>query len=462
MRLSKTAGAKLTTDLRLVPLGFAALILVGAALLSLPWAHRDGRCVGAIDTIFLSTSAACVTGLSTVNVAETYTGFGQFVILGLIQLGGLGIMTAGTLFVLLAGRRLSISDEHLIKGSIGGLKDATPGTVFAHALGAVFLMEVLGALGLFALLSGQNPEVSWWQRAFEAVFHSVSAFCNAGISIYPEGLARWRKEPYNLMVIEGLVILGGIGLLTLVNLRFYRGWKRNPLERGYLTLQTRLIVVMAALLVAGGAVVTLLFERDHTLAGLAWPQAAGEAVFHSVMTRTAGYSLVEVQEMDPNSLIVTMVLMLIGGAPGSMAGGLKTTTVALLCLGAWAALRRRPEVQLGRRRIPPQQAWLAIMFTLLTLGLLLLAIMALTLCETGEPAGSTRHHWLALVFEVVSAFGTTGLTAGITPLLTSAGKLVIVLTMFAGRVAPLLLALYLQRPVRPWNVRYPPEELSMG
>lgn len=449
-------------DLRLVPLGFLALISVGTFLLVLPWAQREGQSIGALDAFFLATSAACVTGLTTVNVAETFTPFGQVVLLGLIQLGGLGILTAGILLVLLSGNRLSLVDEQTIRATVGRLRQARPLDVFIYACVFVLVLELAGAVALFSLLSRAAPETGVGQTLWEAVFHSVSAFCNAGISIHPEGLARWSAHTDVLAVISLLVITGGIGLMTLINLRYFYFWRRDARKRGRLTFQSKLSLVTALLLLLAGTAATLLFEWKHTHAGAAFGDQLAWACFHSAMSRTAGFNAVEVGDMNPPTLLATMALMFIGGAPGSMAGGIKTVTFAVLVMTAWAALRRRGEVQFWGRRISPAVSNVAELLVVLAGACLVLGIGLLMVFEDGQAASESRHGWLALMFEAVSAYGTVGLSMGVTPLLTPPGKLVIIALMFLGRVGPLVLAVYLARPSNPLRVRHPREELALG
>jgi trk/ktr system potassium uptake protein len=449
-------------DLRIVPLGFLALIAAGFVLLLLPWAHRPGHTIGFLDALFLSTSATCVTGLTPVNVAETFNAFGQAVLLLLIQCGGLGIFTASISLVLLSGSRLSLADEQTIHSAFGKLRDTRPLDVFIYACLFVLLFELAGTVALFLLITENLPQPSPWQTLWESLFHSVSAFCNAGISIYPEGLVRWRHAPAILAVMDILVIAGGIGLMTLINLRFLYFWRRDPRRRGYLTLQTRLTIITTALLLVAGALVTLAFEGDHTLKDargwerVAWP------LFHSTMSRTAGFNVVDVGSMNPPTLLATLLLMFIGGSPSSMAGGIKTVTFALLLLTAWSALRRTEEIQIFGRRIPRRLSGVATMLALLAGGVIVGGVGLLMITEQGHPASQTPQHWLGLVFEAFSAFGTVGLSTGVTPLLTALGKLVIITLMFIGRVGPLVLAVYLARPKNPLHVRYPAEELALG
>lgn len=449
-------------DLRLLPLGFCTLISLGSMLLSFPWTHRPGVSVSFLDSLFLSVSATCVTGLTTVNVADTFNFFGQAVLLCLIQLGGLGIFTASILLVLLSGRRLSLADEHNIRATVGRLREARPFDVFVYGCLFVIIFEMAGAVALFMEISAEVPEQSARQTLWEAVFHSVSAFCNAGISTYPDGMAHWRQHPGILTVVGLLVVLGGIGLMTLINLRYYYFWRRDPRRRGHLTLQTKLALFTTAVLLIGGAFVTFSFEQGFTLrtAGplekLLWP------LFHSAMARTAGFNVVDVGGMNPPTLLATLLLMFIGGSPGSMAGGIKTVTFAVLVLTAWSALRRRENVQVFGRLIAPQVSSIAVLTGLLASGALILSVGLLMFTESGHASSQTSQRWLALLFEAVSAFGTVGLSTGVTPLLTPVGKVVIITLMFLGRVAPLVLSIYLARPAHLWHVRYPREALGLG
>lgn len=446
----------------MVPVAFMALIGIGAFLLRLPFAHQADKSISWLDSLFLATSATCVTGLTTVNVAEIFNGFGQAVLLGLIQLGGLGIFTASILLVLLSGQKLSLADEHTIHATVGKLRNVRPVDVFIYACLFVFLIEFAGTVALFLQLNNLNPYDSFWQNLWEAAFHSVSAFCNAGISIFPDNLEPWRNHPGLLGTIEILVIAGGIGLMTLINLRYYYFWRRDPRRRGYLTLQTKLSLFMAALFLIGGTLVTLAFEYARTPENSSLGQDISRAFFHSTMSRTAGFNIVEVGDMQPPTLLGTLFLMFIGGSPGSMAGGVKTVTFAVLVLTAWSALRRQENIEVFGRRIPPQVAGRSVMIVLVATAVLMIGVGLLMVTEHGHAASETSKHWLAVVFEAVSAFGTVGLSTGITPLLTALGKTIIMLLMFIGRVMPLILSIYLARPVHSWHIRAPIEEVGLG
>lgn len=250
--------------------------------------------------------------------------------------------------------------------------------------------------------------------------------------------------------------------MTLINLRFYYFWRRDPRRRGRLTMQTRLSVLSAVALLLIGGIAAWVFEFHHTLKGATLGEQVSWSFFHSAMSRTTGFNVVDVGQMNPPTLLATLGLMFIGGAPGSMAGGIKTVTFVVLLLTAWAALRRRDEIQFWRRRLSPKASFVATMLALLGFACVVAGVALLMVFEDGKPASQTSQRWLAIVFEAVSAFGTVGLSTGVTPLLTSAGKVVIIGLMFTGRIAPLVLAVYLTRPANPLLVRHPREELALG
>jgi trk system potassium uptake protein TrkH len=334
--------------------------------------------------------------------------------------------------------------------------------LFRYSCLIVALCEAAGATSLYWRLQAAYPATDPLLLVWDAVFHSVSAFCNAGFSVFPEGLARWRGDAALLGIVDVLVIAGGIGLLSLINLRYYHFWRRDPRRRGRMALQTKLSAVVSLILIAAGIAATLLFEWNATLSGEPFGTKLSWSLFHSVMTRTAGFAVVDTGQMHPASLLYTMVLMFIGGSPGSMAGGIKTVTVAVLVCTARAALLRDETVQIFNRRVGPRASAIALMITMLAVATVMTGVGCLMLTELGEKSSAVPGGWLKLTFEAVSAFGTVGLSADITGLLSPPGKLVVMALMFAGRVGPLMLAVYLARPIRPWHIRHPEEEVALG
>lgn len=448
--------------LRIVPIGFATLILLGALLLWLAPTRTAGTSISFLDSLFLSTSATCVTGLTTVNVANDFNIFGQAVILFLIQAGGLGIYTGTLLLAIFSRSGLSLEDEQIIRATLGRLREARPPSIFLHACGFILLCEFAGGALLYFLMHQAAPDRAIGQTIWEAAFHSVSAFCNAGISIYREGLVRWRNNPLVLLVVSGQVILGGIGLMTMINLRYVKFWKRDARKRGHLALQTKLAVTSTLILLIIGTLGIWLFEQHHTLAGEPLVNQLTWSFFHSAMTRTAGFNVVDNGAMSEPTLLLSTILMFIGGCPGSMAGGIKTVTFAVLILTVWQALRRREVLHVFNRSIPSHTKAVAVMITFIAASTLVIGIGGLLYSELGGPATRGALHELGLVYEAVSAFGTVGLSTGVTPLLSSVGKSIIIVLMFVGRVGPLVLSVYLSWPPRQAHVRYPAEELSLG
>ncbi len=449
-------------DLRPLPLGFLCLIVVGALALLLPWSHQPGQSVAVIDALFLATSAVCVTGLSPLDITVVLSGTGHFILLALVQIGGIGIVTASLALVMLGGQRLSLADESAVHATIGRLQRATPVELFRYSCLLVALCETAGATSFYWRLQSSLPEADPLHLVWLAVFHSVSAFCNAGFSILPSGMAAWRDDAVLLGIVDLLVIAGGIGLLSLINLRYYQFWRRDPRRRGRLALQTKLAATVSLLLLAAGTLGGLLFEWNHTLADETAVHRLSWAFFHSVNARTAGLNVVDTGAMQPATLLLTMFLMFVGGSPGSFAGGIKTVTLAVLFCTARAALLRQETVEVFGRRISPRTSGTALMVAMLSLAAVMLGIGSLMLTELDEPAAAGPDGLLGLTFEAVSAFGTVGLSTGVTHLLTTGGKLIVMALMFAGRVGPLVLAVYLARPVRPWHVRHPEEEVSLG
>jgi len=441
---------------------FGILIVVGTLLLHLPTARHPGHAVSWIDSLFMATSAVCVTGLTTVNVGETYTVFGQWVILGLIQTGGLGMMMAGTFFLVMRGGGATFRSEEFIGANVGRLRGARPIDVLVYAIILVVLVEMVGTVLLTYLLLNQRDDLTFDAAVWEATFHAVSAFCNAGISLYPRGLEEWAGRPLNLLVVSSMVIAGGIGFLTLVNFRYFYFWRSDRRMRGKLTLQTRICLWVTVFLLVWGTLFTWLSEWEGTLKDTSWWQGLLWSFVHSVMTRTAGFNVVDLGKMEPVTLLGTLPMMFIGGAPGSMAGGVKITTLLLLFAATSAALRRRVELTVGHRSLPHRQADAAVMIMILSGALVMVGCGVLMQTELGHPAAQGTHGWLGIVFEAVSAFGTVGLSTGITADLTKAGKGIIIVLMFLGRLGPLCLAMHLMQPAVPGRVSYPEEDVAVG
>jgi trk system potassium uptake protein TrkH len=436
--------------------GFAGLILVGTILLLLPWSQARGD-IGLVDALFTSTSAVCVTGLIVVDTATAYSRFGQVVILILIQVGGLGIMTFAALAYLMLGRRLSLASQ-------AALHDA----FFQRDLGIEFkqrfkqilfitaAIEIAG-MGLIslALLWRQVP-VS--KALFSSVFHSISAFCNAGFSIYTDNLMGLRDSPVSMIAIMLLIVLGGLGHLVLIELwqaarqLFFRS-KATGLRQ--LSTHTRVVLRVTLLLILGGWLGLLVWglTRGET----DWGLKLSTALFQSVTARTAGFNTVDIGMLPLGSLWLLIILMFVGGSPGSCAGGVKTTALAISLAEFKARLFGDEQVVLLERRVPNQIIWRTLVLVRLAVAWNVAGVLLLLFTETGR-SGLGLHE---VIFEQISAFATVGLSTGLTDKLSVWGRLWITLTMFVGRVGPLTIALGLA-PVKPLHVTYPEGRVMIG
>jgi trk system potassium uptake protein TrkH len=433
---------------QLIVVSFAAAIAAGTVLLRLPLAHGTGVEIGWIDALFTATSAVCVTGLAVVDTGRDWSPFGQAIILLLNQVGGLGILTVGSLLALVTGRRLGFRHRLQLQTQLNALQVGGVVRLVRRIVLVVLGIELLGALALYVRFAAVE---GWGPGAWQALFHSVSAFNNAGFSLYPDSLERFVADPVVNLAVIVLVVLGGLGFVVVVNLiARYRQQQRTPLS-----LHTKLALTATAWLIGTATVVLLLLEWTNpaTLGELSWPTRAQAALFQAVTPRTAGFNTVSYAAMSEASLMFTMLLMFIGGNPGSTAGGIKTVTFFVLVGSAWSISRGRGELHLFNRRVPLEIAVRAGVITLTSFMVIALALTLLAITDA-------ERGMLALAFETVSAFGTVGLSMGATPDLSAPGKIIVALLMFIGRLGPLTMALALvERPVIE-RIEYPAEEVA--
>jgi trk system potassium uptake protein TrkH len=413
--------------------GFAGLILVGTAMLMLPVSLAAGR-LSLVDALFTATSAVCVTGLVVVDTGTQFSVPGQVVILLLIQAGGLGVMAFAALAFDLLGRRLSLRARSAFNETFFQA-DVAAG-FHRQLVRIVKIVAVLEALGAAALFVGFLEEHSVGRAAYSAVFHSVSAFCNAGFSLYEDSLVGVRGNLLVMLPIALLIIAGGLGQPVLLEiLRWARTRGTSEGRPGGLGLHARVVLWSSLVLVAGGAV--LLWLTGMTPMEGSFGACTAGALFQSVTARTAGFNSVDIGALPLASALLLCVLMFIGGSPGSCAGGIKTTTAVLWMAQLTARLRGRKWPTILGRHIPGELVRRA--SSLVGLALLWNVVGVLLLAVTeADGAVSLRD----LLFEQISAFGTVGLSTGLTPLLSVPGRLWIILTMFVGRVGPLTLAVW--------------------
>ncbi len=468
---------------------FVMVILFGTGLLMLPKAVPQENPLGFTDALFTATSATCVTGLIVRDTGTEFARFGQVVILAMIQLGGLGIMVFGTVFALLAGRGLSIR-ESLMAGQT--FADGTVGRIgrmVKFAVISTLLIEVAAAAVMYTMWAGFLGKESSLtlpdaEVVFTSVFHAVSAFCNAGFSLQSASLMEMRGKWQVIGVMAPLIFLGGLGfpvLYDLVRSLWYSLFRRPEHPRGpILTLHSKMVLSMSLVLLLGGAVGLFMIETSggsgqtfgapisnrynprplaqrDTMAQLPAGAQVREAVFQSVTARTAGFNTVDMNRLSTGGKLWMCLLMIIGGSPASTAGGMKTTTLAVLLLTIWCMLRRRERVEIFKRSITEPFVRKAV--TLAGLYLMLVVTVTLLLCVTLSAKGLT---FMQIFFEACSACGTVGLTCGITECLTQAAKYVIIAAMFIGRLGPLTLLLALTVRLRAVRYAYPSEEVVLG
>lgn len=431
----------------LIAVSFALLTLIGGLLLWLPISLEPGVRLSFLEALFTSTSAVCVTGLNVIDPGKTFSLFGEVVIMLLIFFGGIGVVTASTFVVLLAGRSLGFAERSQVSQAIGG-GSGSAGSVVRTVIGYSVTIQVLGFLALWAAWTGREPDA-----AYQALFHSVSAFNNAGFSLFPEHLVRYVADPWTTLILAALVILGGLGFLVYMNLRLWRLDKiRYPLRLG-----TRIALFSSAALLLIGTVAYLALEwgNPNTLGALEPWQRVHAAFFMSVTPRTAGFNTVDYSLVTHASTFVTLLLMFIGASPGSTGGGIKTTTFFVLLLSTISFVRHGGEPSVFGRRISLAVILKALAVTFLGVQLVGLAFTALSLTDPKlEP--------VRLVFEVVSAFATVGLSMNLTPSLSESGRVIVMLLMFLGRVGVLTFALALTGRSEQRKLRYPSEDLSIG
>lgn len=435
---------------RIVAGFFAFQILLGTVLLALPVSARSGESVGVLNALFTATSATCVTGLVVADTWQTWTLFGQGVLLCLIQLGGLGVMTFVTLASLALGRRIGLSQRLLMVSTMNLSSMDGVVRVVRYALMGTFLMEGIGAVILAACFI---PDFGFFKGVWYGIFHSVSAFCNAGFDLLGQNgpfrsLADYGGHPVVLFTIMALIVTGGLGFAVWYDLGKNRNWKG-------LSPYSKLVLGMTAFLIVGGALFFLTAEGHNpaTLGGMKWWEKGLNALFQSVTLRTAGFSVIDQAGLKDSSMVFSILLMLVGGSSGSTAGGIKTATAAILFLALWSGLRGREDVILRGRSISHRRVMDALTLFLAVTVLFLAGSMALSLMD-GLP-------YLQCAFEVGSALGTVGLSAGLTPGLSGLSRCLLILLMYLGRVGPLSLAIAMMSR-QPSPVKYPTFEVLIG
>lgn len=434
---------------------FGGLIILGSALLYLPL-MQAGAPVSLLDCLFTATSAVCVTGLITVDTATAWSGWGQALICLLFQLGGLGIMTFSVAMLHLAGLKPGLTSHRALSGSFGTAPGGETGRLTKNIVIYTLILEAVGALILTLRLAG---DFSWGRAAALGAFHSISAFCNAGFSLFSNSLESYPHDPMINITVMALIVLGGLGFLVLREIlsRFRRRGEARPRR---LSLHARLVLTTSGVLLFGGAAALWALET--------WTGGDPEfgfwtALFTSVTARTAGFDTLAMDRLSNASLLVVIALMFIGASPGSTGGGVKTTALATLFALARTRLKGLDGASLFKRSISDKQVGEAFTLILCSMLAVMLGVVLLAVFEGGGAReGHARANVLAHIFEVVSAFGTVGLSMGVTSSLGIGGKLVLIVLMFVGRLGPLTFIYALVRLARTPKHQPASERILLG
>lgn len=431
-----------------IAFGFLALIVIGAIVLSSPWARAVGKWGDFSSALFTACSAVCVTGLTVVDIAREFSFAGQVVLVSLVEIGCLGLMTCGTFLLVAIGRRLSLSREFSLMNAYGVAEIQGIRSLILWVVGSMLVIEGVGAGLLYYRFH------DWYL----SIFYSVMGFCNAGFGLYPGSLSRFVADPFVIFVLAVETILGGIGFLVIYNLCTYRFLRRKSGGRGRLSLHSAIVLRFTAYLLLLAFVAFLLIEWNGVLKDFSLGQRLWVAFYQAVTPRTCGFCVTPTESLHPLTRHIYELLMFIGGGPGSAAAGIKVTTLAVLIYTIRAMCRGDSETVISRRMIPydlVRESIVIVMATLAFIGVILGALLV-----TEESTGIAHD---ALFFETVSAITTTGLSVGdTTARLSPAGRVVIMVAMFLGRLGALTVVMMIGDRETKQHIRYPSEELVVG
>jgi len=442
---------------QLLVFSFIVAILMGTFLLKLPGAV-NGEPLSLLDALFTATSAICVTGLIVVDTGARFTQAGQLIILFLIQLGGLGIMTFSVVFIMMLGKKISFKEKSLIQEAFvhSSIKDVK--SIVVSVLLFTLIIEAAGAVILFVYWAGEFD----LSRAFHlSLFHSISAFCNAGFALFPDSLMRYNDSLVVNLTMMALIFLGGIGFYVLMDLRYYLF--PGASKRRRLSLHSKVVLLTSAILTATGALAFFVMERGHTLKADSIALGILESFFQSVTARTAGFNTVDISLLNPETLFFMIILMFIGASSGSTGGGVKTGTIGVLFALVKSRYAGRMDVSIFKRTVPADVVARALSIVVISSIVIILFAMGLMMTDHVAIVDvEKRARFVEILFESVSAFGTVGLSTGVTSTLTDAGKILVSVLMFIGRLGPLTIALAAGRKVTIGRYRYAEERIMTG
>ena len=437
------------TPVRILSIGFAIVIFTGAVLLTLPLAATSGKSTPFVDCIFTSTSAVCVTGLVTVDTGTHWTYFGKTVIISLIQIGGLGFMSFATLIALLLGKKITLRERLIMQEAMNAFDLQGLVKMAKYILIFTFSVEAIGALFLATQFI---PEYGIRKGIYYSIFHSISAFCNAGFDLIGDfkSLTPYYDNTVIIVTIGSLIAVGGLGFAVWTEIYNNKGVKR-------LSLHSKVAITMTLGLIISGTILMFLLEYNNpgTMKNMDLKGKLLSAWFAAVTPRTAGYNSISTSDMTMAGRFLTVILMFIGGSPGSTAGGVKTTTIGIVLFSIICIIKGKDDTEIFKKRLPKDLVQRALVVSMLGFGLVILVTMILSITE----AGASFEY---LLYEATSAFATVGLTLGLTPNLSFLGKVVIIFTMYLGRVGTLTVVLSLTKNKKANLIRYPEDKILVG
>jgi len=436
-------------EVQVLAIGFALVILIGGSILSLPISSVDGNYTSFLDSLFTSTSAVCVTGLVTIDTGTHWNNFGKVVIMILIETGGLGFMSITIFIAVLLGKKITLKDRLIMQEAMNAFNIQGLVKMVKYVLTFTLSVQICGAV----LLATQFiPQFGWKTGVFFGVFHSVSAFCNAGFDLFGNyaSLVSYSSNSVVLLTISGLIIIGGLGFTVSLEIFNYRKARR-------FSTHSKMVIFITLVLIIFGTIFIFLVEYRNveTLANMTFRDKVLNAFFASVTPRTAGFNSISTEGMTMAGKLMTIILMFIGGASGSTAGGLKVTTFGVLVFTLISSLKGREDTEAFGRKFSKETVYKA--FTLLSIAMLLVITVTIILTIT-EP----DKLFINLLYEATSAFGTVGLTAGVTQSIGSISKVVLIITMYLGRVGALTVILAVINKKKKNGIKYPEAKILIG
>jgi len=451
---TKTFFSRHFPPTRIFVLSFAAVIITGGILLWFPFSATQGN-LRFVDALFSSTSAVCVTGLVVIDVGRDLSTLGQVITIFLFQIGGLGIITFSTVFFVLMGRGISFKGREIVQSTFLHTPRSDFMVIAKSVLWFTFITEAIGTLFLFIRFS---REFSTGKALYHAVYNAISAFNNCGYSLFSDNLMGYQGDVIVNLTVMGLIVHGGIGFIVQYEVV---SWLKGAQKR--LSAHTKIVIITTTLLILSGAFLFYLFERNHIIKDVPILNKILASFFQSVTPRTAGFNTVDIGALTNATILLLLILMFIGASPGSTGGGVKTSSAALLVLLLWNRLKGNEDVNVFSRTVPKEIVSRAISIIFASAFSVAIIWSVLLIAGGGNLSPmDSRHHFVEYLFDTVSAFGTVGLSMGVTPKLNDLQKYALILMMFAGRVGPLTLAFSLSRGGGKRGITYAEEGVMVG